>query len=62
MSGKSKDIAKRILEYRAKENISMAEMAKRCNVTIQTICNIENGVQNPSKLTEQKILSVIGEQ
>lgn len=62
MAENSKDIQKRILEYRAKENISLTEMAKRCNVSTQTICNVENGIQSPSKLTTQKILSVIGEQ
>ena len=61
MAENSKDIQKRILEYRAKENISLKEMAKRCNVSLQTICYIENGTQTPGKLTTQKVLNVIGE-
>ena len=43
----------------AMHNLSQLEMAKLCKVTVQTICNIENGVQNPSKLTAQKILNVV---
>ena len=53
------DLSKKILNYRAKYNLSQLEMAKLCNLTVQTICNIENGVQNPSKLTKQKILRII---
>lgn len=53
------DFCEKILNYRAKYNLSQLEMSKLCNLTVQTICNIENGVQNPSKLTKQKILRII---
>ena len=53
------DFSEKILNYRAKYNLSQLEMAKLCNLTVQTIYNIENGVQNPSKLTKQKILRII---
>lgn len=51
-----------ILKYRAKNNLSQKEMAKRCGVTTQTIFNIEHDIQTPSKLTEMKIRMVIDEE
>ena len=56
-----KELSKKILDYRAKHNLSQFSFALECNVSPQTICNIERGVQNPSKLTLRKILNVIGE-
>lgn len=53
------DIATKILRYRAEHDISQAEMARRCKVTLQTINSIENGLQNPSALTRTKIMMVI---
>lgn len=53
------EISNKILNFRAMHNLSQLEMAKLCKLTVQTICNIENGVQNPSKLTAQKILNVV---
>lgn len=55
------ELANKIILYRARHNLSQVEMAKRCNVTAQTISNIETGTQNPSKITVLKILQVIGE-
>lgn len=52
-------LSEAILSYRARHNISQKEMARRCNVTTQTICNVENGIQNPSKITEAKIRLII---
>ena len=54
-------LGRKMLNYRAKHGLSQLKMAQLCNVTPQTICNVENGVQNPSKLTRQKILNVIEE-
>ena len=48
-----------MLNYRAEHNISQHELAKMCKLSVQTICNVENGVQSPSRLTERKILNVI---
>ena len=48
-----------ILRYRAQNNISQAEMANRCNVTKQTIFNIEHEAQEPTRLTEAKIRLVL---
>ena len=55
------ELANRMVRYRAKENISMKEMARRCNLTMQTIHNIETGIQEPSRVTREKIIMVIGE-
>lgn len=56
-----KELSKKILDYRAKHNLSQFSFALECNVSPQTICNIERGVQKPSKLTLRKILNIIGE-
>ncbi len=45
--------------YRGKERITQKELAARCGVSLQTINYVENGLQNPSKLTEQKIRLVV---
>ena len=55
------DLIKRMVRYRAKESISMKELARRCNLTTQTIHNIETGIQEPSRMTREKIEMVIGE-
>ena len=60
--GKELDILReKILNYRAKHDISQYKFAELCKVTPQTICNIENGIQEPSKLTKQKILNIVEE-
>ena len=56
-----KELSRKIIEYRAKHNLSQVEFAKLCKISPQTACNVENGVQVPGKLTLQKILNVIGE-
>ena len=53
------DLKSAMLDYRAKHNISQTELARRCKLSMQTVCNIENGTQSPSKLTERKILNVV---
>ena len=50
-----------MLEYRAKHDISQSELAKKCNVSLQTICAIENGKQKQKKKTETKIKLIIGD-
>ncbi len=57
----SKELSRKIIEYRAKHNMSQEAFAKLCKISTQTACNVENSVQVPSKLTLQKILNVIGE-
>ena len=55
------ELAKRIVQYCADHDLSQLEMARRCNVTKQTIWAIENGRENLTKLTLAKIYNVIGE-
>ena len=54
--------AEKILEYRARHNISAREFAKMCKLSLQTIYSIENGVQTPSKITRLKIENVLKEE
>lgn len=55
-------LAERIVEYRAKERISQGEFAKRAGLSTQTVCSIENGLQEPSKVTLAKIELIIGKE
>ena len=57
-----RELGRQILDYRAKHNMSQLKFAELCKVTVQTVCNIENGVQKPSRLTKQKILNLIEEE
>jgi DNA-binding XRE family transcriptional regulator len=52
-------LRQKMLDYRARHNISQYKLAELCKLTPQTVCNVENGIQEPSKLTKQKILNVI---
>ena len=53
------ELQKAMITYRAQENISQREMARRCKVSSQTINSVENGLQTPTKLTEMKIRMVM---
>lgn len=53
--GENMELKDEILRYRAKHNLSLRDMAKECGISTQTLCSVENGIQNPSKLTEGKI-------
>lgn len=59
MKADKKELAGKILDYRIEHNMSQVMLAQKCDVTNQTINNIENGRQTPSKLTLGKILKVI---
>ena len=52
-------LIEKMLDYRARHNISQLKLAELCKVSQQTVCNIENGIQSPSKLTRKKILNLI---
>lgn len=52
----------RMVEYRARERLSQAEFAKRCGLSTQTVCSVENGQQDPSRITTAKIELVIGKE
>ena len=57
----TKDLIEAMVRYRAKENISQKELAKRCNLSLQTINSIETGQQEPLPRTKAKIEIVIKE-
>jgi DNA-binding XRE family transcriptional regulator len=52
-------LAEAIVNYRARERISQKEFAARAGVSLQTICNIETGQQEPSRVTVAKIMLVL---
>lgn len=55
-------LGERLMEYRARERINQVEMAARCGLSKQTIYSIENGLQEPGKMTLIKIEQVIGKE
>lgn len=54
-------LANKMIEYRAKHNLSQKALAQITGVSLQTINSVENELQKPSKLTEAKILMAIKE-
>lgn len=52
-------LQEKMVLYRAKHNISQAELAKKCNLSLQTVHCIESGIQSPSRVTEAKIRLVV---
>lgn len=56
------NLGKRMLEYRARHDISAKEFAMKCKLSLQTIYSIENGLQTPSKITRLKIENVLKEE
>ena len=53
------DLKEEMLNFRAKNNLSQRRAAERAQITNQTWYAVENGYQNPSKMTEMKIRKVI---
>lgn len=54
-----KELSEKILNYRAKHNLSAEKFAELCNLTMPTVYNIENCKQVPSKITLRKILNIV---
>ena len=48
-----------ILEYRARNNLSMRQFAEKCGISLQTVNYVEKGLQKPSRLTKEKIMLVL---
>ena len=55
-------LSERMIEYRAQERISQQTFADRCGLSKQTVYSIENGIQEPSKITQAKIELIIGKE
>jgi len=49
----------RILEYRARHNVSQEEFANLCQVNVMTINTIETEKRKPTNLTKAKIEMVL---
>lgn len=56
-----KNFCEKIISYRAKHNLSGKEFAEMCKITVQTLYNVENGIQSPSKLTVRKIINAMND-
>ena len=52
-------LRKDMIEYRAKNNLTLEKLAAMCKLSYQTIQSIEKGYQTPSRLTVYKIENVI---
>lgn len=57
----TKELIEAMVRYRAKENISQKELAKRCNISLQTVNSIETGQQEPTARTRAKIEMIVKE-
>lgn len=55
------ELAEQMVIYRARHNLTQADLAKLVGVSVPTISSIENGLQNPTKRTAAKIKLVIGQ-
>lgn len=55
-------LQEKMIRYRAVHNISQEEFAKRCGLSKQTVYAVENSIQEPSKITREKIRLVIEEE
>lgn len=53
------NLSDRIIVYRAKHRLSQGEMAKRCGISLSTLCSVEKRDQTPSKMTLAKIMLVL---
>lgn len=56
-----KSLGERILEYRARHNISQEDFANLARVNVMTINSAENEKRKPTKLTTMKIERVLRE-
>ena len=52
-------LSEEILLYRATHKISQGEFARRCNITKQTVFNIEHEYQEPTARTVKMIRLVL---
>ena len=59
--GENMELGERILEYRARHNISQEDFANRAQVNVMTINSAENGKRKPTRLTIGKIERVLRE-
>lgn len=56
-----RNLVNEMVRYRAKHDLSQAELAAKAGLSTQTINSIETGQQTPSKVTEMKLWIVLEE-
>ena len=56
-----KELSGKMLDYRARHNLTMTEMSKRAKISYMTWQYVEKQKQMPNRFTAMKILKVIGE-
>lgn len=54
-----KNLSRKMVEYRAKHDLTQQELAVKCGLGRITIVKIENGTQSPTRKTAAKILLVV---
>lgn len=57
-----RDLSERMLEYRAKHNLSQEEFAEKAKLCLMTISAIETNKRPPNPLTRAKIEMVLKEE
>lgn len=55
-------LQERMVEYRAKNRLTQTQLAEKCGVSYQTLNSVEQGRQEPNKVTRAKIELVIGKE
>lgn len=48
-----------IVDYRARNDLTIREMAERCGISWLTLWNIENEKHKPRRVVERKIRNII---
>ena len=48
-----------IVDYRARNNLTIRQMAEKCGIAWLTLWNIENEKHKPRRVIERKILNII---
>lgn len=57
----TKSLSQRMLEYRAKHNMSQEDFAIKANVCLMTVNAVETGKRTPTRLTQTKIEMILQE-
>jgi len=55
------ELCDKIVRFRARNDISQRELAKKLGVSLATVINVETGRRGPSKTTKVKILDLISD-
>ena len=54
-----KELVNLIVDYRARNNFTIRQMAEMVGISYVTLCNIETGKHKPQRVIVRKILNVI---